>query len=86
MGLTSFSPSPMTTTPSICTVARTFRIMSTAAWSAAFLSPCTSSDTSLCSDGQHSKKTPSGLLHQGIAVAMPSTKFDDEGVCKVKRL
>ena len=39
-GLTSFSPSPMTTTPSICTVASTLRIMSTAAWSAAFLSPC----------------------------------------------
>ena len=46
MGLTSFSPSPMTTTPSICTVAKTFRIMSTAAWSAAFLSPCIGGNTS----------------------------------------
>ena len=30
----------MTTTPLICTVDSTLRIMSTAAWSAAFLSPC----------------------------------------------
>mmetsp|Transcript_11190 Transcript_11190/g.24092 ORF Transcript_11190/g.24092 Transcript_11190/m.24092 type:complete len:217 (+) Transcript_11190:2324-2974(+) len=39
MGASSFSPSPITTTPSICTLFSTFRIMSTAALSAAFLSP-----------------------------------------------
>src|SRR5262245_34486909 len=39
MGASSFSPSPITTTPSIATVFRTSRMASTAAWSAAFLSP-----------------------------------------------
>ena len=39
IGASSFSPSPMTTTPSIETVLRTRRMASTAAPSAAFLSP-----------------------------------------------
>ena len=39
MGASSFSPSPMTTTPSIGTLLRTRRIASTAAPSAPFLSP-----------------------------------------------
>src|SRR5256884_5831563 len=40
IGASSFSPSPITTTPSIDTVSIISRIASTAAWSAAFLSPC----------------------------------------------
>src|SRR5436309_2084495 len=39
MGALSFSPSPMTTTPSIGTVSRIRRIASTAAWSAASFCP-----------------------------------------------
>ncbi len=39
IGARSFSPSPITTTPSICTVLKKRRMASTAAWSAAFLSP-----------------------------------------------
>src|SRR6478672_9300376 len=39
IGASSFSPSPITTTPSISTVASMCRIASTAAWSAASLSP-----------------------------------------------
>src|SRR5690242_15764658 len=39
MGASSFSPSPMTTTPRIATLSRTKRIASTAAWSASSLSP-----------------------------------------------
>ena len=39
MGASSFSPSPMTTMPSIGTVPIIRRIASTAAWSAASLSP-----------------------------------------------
>src|SRR6188508_3401342 len=39
MGASSFSPSPMTTTPFIVTVSSIARIASTAAWSAASLSP-----------------------------------------------
>ena len=39
IGASSFSPSPMTTTPRIATVSSMRRIASTAAWSAAFLSP-----------------------------------------------
>src|SRR5438034_2311320 len=39
IGASSFSPSPITTTPSIDTVSIISRIASTAAWSAAFLSP-----------------------------------------------
>lgn len=39
MGASSFSPSPITTTPSMEMSFSTLRIMSTAAWSAAFLSP-----------------------------------------------
>ena len=37
IGASSFSPSPITTTPSIATVSSTARIASTAAWSAALL-------------------------------------------------
>src|SRR5580765_5249322 len=39
IGASSFSPSPITTTPSIATVSSMARIASTAAWSAAILSP-----------------------------------------------
>src|SRR3954451_15216155 len=39
MGASSFSPSPMTTTPSMCTEPSRTRMASTAAWSAASLSP-----------------------------------------------
>src|SRR5439155_6780618 len=39
IGASSFSPSPITTTPSISTVSSISRIASTAAWSAASLSP-----------------------------------------------
>jgi len=39
IGALSFSPSPITTTPSIVTVSSISRIASTAAWSAASLSP-----------------------------------------------
>src|SRR3954469_2703356 len=39
IGASSFSPSPITTTPSIETVSRIARMPSTAAWSAAILSP-----------------------------------------------
>ena len=39
IGASSFSPSPITTTPSIATLLSTTRIASTAAPSAAFLSP-----------------------------------------------
>src|ERR671927_498748 len=39
IGASSFSPSPITTTPSMWTVWSTWRIASTAAWSAASLSP-----------------------------------------------
>src|SRR5262245_40036856 len=39
IGASSFSPSPITTTPRIATVSSMRRIASTAAWSAAFLSP-----------------------------------------------
>ena len=39
IGASSFSPSPITTTPSIDTVSSTLRIASTAAWSAPSLSP-----------------------------------------------
>mmetsp|Transcript_6505 Transcript_6505/g.20219 ORF Transcript_6505/g.20219 Transcript_6505/m.20219 type:complete len:220 (-) Transcript_6505:89-748(-) len=39
IGASSLAPSPMTTTPVMGTLFSTLRIMSTAAWSAAFLSP-----------------------------------------------
>ena len=39
IGASSFSPSPITTTPRIETVLTIRRMRSTAAWSAAFLSP-----------------------------------------------
>src|SRR5262249_43150532 len=39
IGASSFSPSPITTTPSMTTVSSIARIASTAAWSAAILSP-----------------------------------------------
>src|SRR5918999_1639178 len=39
MGALSFSPSPITTTPSMATVSSIRRMASTAAWSAASLSP-----------------------------------------------
>src|SRR5579884_1558003 len=39
IGASSFSPSPITTTPDMTTVSSIARIASTAAWSAAFLSP-----------------------------------------------
>ena len=39
IGASSFSPSPITTTPSISTVSSMWRMASTAAWSAAILSP-----------------------------------------------
>src|ERR671935_2549847 len=39
IGASSFSPSPITTTPSMATVSSIRRMASTAAWSAAFLSP-----------------------------------------------
>ena len=39
IGASSFSPSPITTTPAIAAVSSMIRIASTAAWSAAFLSP-----------------------------------------------
>src|SRR4051812_48675896 len=39
IGASSFSPSPITTTPSMWTVSSTRRMASTAAWSAASLSP-----------------------------------------------
>ena len=39
MGASSFSPSPITTTPSMGTVCSTMRMASTAAWSAPSLSP-----------------------------------------------
>src|SRR5215218_215903 len=74
IGASSFSPSPMTTTPSMWTVSRTRRMASTAAWSAASLSPMPTRRAAASAAASVTRTSSRARLRSG---RLPSIGSDD---------
>jgi hypothetical protein len=72
IGASSFSPSPITTTPSIATESRTKRIASTAAPSAASLSPRPTQRAAARAAASVTRTSSSARLRSGLVAGVPS--------------
>src|SRR4051812_7166703 len=73
MGASSFSPSPMTTTPSICTVSSIRRIASTAAPSAVSFSPSPTQRAAASAPYSVTRTSSMARLRSGRAGGVAST-------------
>ena len=72
IGASSFSPSPITTMPSIATESSTWRIASTAAPSAAILSPRPTQRAAARAAASVTRTSSSAMLRSGLVEELPS--------------
>ena len=75
MGASSFSPSPITTTPSIATAPKTKRMASTAARSAAFLSPRPAQRAAAIAAASVTRINSRAILRSGRSGGCTSTAY-----------
>src|SRR5687768_1845128 len=84
MGASSFSPSPITTTPAISTVSSIRRIASTAAWSASFFRPRPIQRADAIAAASVTRTSSNARLRSGIGPPEVVLEADDVVLAEVR--